>query len=99
MKINDQFFSILTKIDETKAEANDLVGILSDASSDNTAVDNEVELYGLLGDPCIDDRDCFLDYSQCEFSPEMSSKRCQCNVGFIPTSNNLSCEQGMYIRL
>ena len=91
-------FSLLSKIDKTEAEANDLVGILSDASSDNTAIDNEVELYGLLEDPCNDDRDCFLDYSQCEFSPELSSKRCQCKIGFTPTSNNLSCEQGMNIR-
>ena len=70
------------------------MGILSDASSDNTQVENEVDLYGLLGDPCIDDRDCFLDYSKCHFSYELSSKICQCKEGFVATSNHLSCEQG-----
>ena len=76
------------------AEANDLVGILSDASSDNTAAGNKVELYGLLGDRCNDDRDCFLDYSDCHFDEILSSKRCQCRQGFIPTKNNVSCEPG-----
>ena len=76
------------------AEANDLVGILSDASSDNTGAGNEVELYGLLGDRCNDDRDCFLDYSDCHFDEILSSKRCQCRQGFIPTKNNVSCEPG-----
>ena len=80
-------------------EASDLVGILSDASSDNMATGNEVELYGLLGDRCIDDRDCFLDYSKCQFDFEQSSKRCQCREGFIPTTNNVSCEPGEHLYL
>ena len=72
----------------------DFAGILSDATSDGqSGVGNEVQLYGLLGDPCIDDRDCFLDYSVCKYA--ISSKRCLCEDGFVPTSNNVSCEQGI----
>ena len=85
---------ILSTIDKGEHELSDFAGILSDATSDGpSAVGNEVQLYGLLGDPCIDDRDCFLDYSVCKYA--ISSKRCLCEDGFVPTSNNVSCEQGI----
>ena len=89
--LNSDFSSLFLR---EIAEANDLVGILSDASSDNTGSGNEVELYGLLGERCNDDRDCFLDYSDCHYDERSSSKRCQCRQGFIPTKNNVSCEPG-----
>ena len=85
---------ILSTIDKGGNELSDFAGILSDATSDGpSAVGNEVQLYGLLGDPCIDDRDCFLDYSVCKYA--LSSKICLCEEGFVPTSNNVSCEQGI----
>ena len=85
---------IFSNIEIEENELSDFVGILSDATSDGpSAVGNEVQLYGLLGDPCIDDRDCFLDYSMCKYA--LSSKICLCEDGFVPTSNNVSCEQGI----
>ena len=85
---------IPSTIDKSENELSDFAGILSDATSDGPSPDgNEVQLYGLLGDPCIDDRDCFLDHSVCKYA--ISSKRCLCEDGFVPTSNNVSCEQGI----
>ena len=51
--------------------------------SDGTA---STSVLGLLGDVCVDNRDCFIDFSSC------SENMCTCLPGYNPTSGNISCE-------
>ena len=44
-----------------------------------------ITIYGLIGDQCIDDRDCFIDSTSC------IEGLCTCEPGFMPTGSNLTC--------
>ena len=54
-----------------------------DILSDGTGT---VTVYGLIGDKCLDNRDCFIDSTSC--NPD---GYCACESGYKATSSNLTC--------
>lgn len=54
-----------------------------DILSDGTGT--VMTVYGLIGDQCLDDRDCFIDDTTC------FEGVCTCQPGFKPTASNLTC--------
>ena len=60
--------------------------VLSDSNGDDAA-DVSIALYGMLGDICVGDKDCFMDNSIC--GPD---NRCKCGTQFQPTPDNVSCQ-------
>ncbi len=54
-----------------------------DILSDGTGA---VTIYGLIGDPCLDSRDCYMDSTTC------LGGLCQCQTGYAPAANNLTCQ-------
>ena len=67
---------------EPCTDAPHLFGDHSDILSDGTGT---VTVYGLIGDKCLDNRDCFIDHTSC------LNGVCACQSGFRPTSSNLTC--------
>ena len=57
-------------------------GRQQDILSDGTGI---ITVYGLIGDKCLDDRDCFIDHTSC------LDGTCSCLPGHLPTSSNLTC--------
>ena len=53
-----------------------------DILSDGTGT---ITVYGLIGDQCLDDRDCFIDTTTC------IEGICSCQSGYMPTGSNLTC--------
>ena len=63
-------------LEEKDARQNDIL-------ADGTGI---ITIYGLLGDKCLDNRDCFMDFTEC------IEGFCSCQEGFMPaSSNNLTC--------
>ena len=53
-----------------------------DVLSDGTGT---ITIYGLIGDQCLDDQDCFMDFTSC------IGGVCNCQDGFEFDRNNMSC--------
>ena len=53
-----------------------------DILSDGTGT---ITIYGLIGDKCLDDRDCFIDSTSC------INGLCACQEGFELIGGNLTC--------
>ena len=64
--------------------APDSAKIQKDILSDGISV----SVYGLLGDRCLDDKDCFVDFATCS-----GGGVCACQPGFKVTGSNLTCVQ------
>ena len=45
-----------------------------------------ITIYGLIGDQCLDDQDCFMDFTSC------IGGVCTCQSGFDLDRTNMSCE-------
>ena len=63
-------------------------GVLSDSGGGSGSV-SSIALYGMLGDGCVDNKDCFVDNSVCN-----DKGKCSCLPDFTQTPGNSGSCQG-----
>jgi len=53
---------------------------------------SSIALYGMLGDVCVDDRDCFVENSVCSGGSD-NQRKCGCKKNFQAAADNAMCSE------